>query len=324
MRTTDPTTTQKYRDCLRLYLETLGENVTRIEREMRVLGHRDFSRRTLYARHDNGRRRPGWIERHRWKAMLDAVQTGGNTTGRECVPLTDAERGIWNSEPKPPVQGPHLDRAARVSATFGATARHTAPRPSVPRSALRIPHFKAWLKRVSPNMEWDLPHQEYLYSHLKRVTEGSCKRLMVFMPPRHGKSELVTARYTAWRIREDPSMNVILGSYNQRLADRFSRKVRRVLADDAAVTLKGKEVQSAGFRPSVGEAATAEPGGEPRQGPKHTARRRDLSSGTVCSTQERSGARTLDLFAQRPANTVSEWETAEGGMFKPKSGEERR
>lgn len=48
------------------------------------------------------------------------------------------------------------------------------------------------------------------------------------MPPRHGKSETVTIRYTAWRLHRDPSLSVILGCYNQRLANRFSRRIRRV------------------------------------------------------------------------------------------------
>ena len=170
-------------------------------------------------------------------------------------------------------------------------------------------------------MEWDLPHQEYLYSHLQRVTDGTCKRLMVFMPPRHGKSETVTVRYTAWRISQDPSTNVILGSYNQRLADRFSRKVRRVLADDAAVSLKeaqsaGNDVQSAGFSPSAGEATAAASGEEPHNQPKDTARRRDLVNGTYCPAQQRAEARTLNTFTQKPANSVSEWETTEGGTFR--------
>jgi predicted phage terminase large subunit-like protein len=51
---------------------------------------------------------------------------------------------------------------------------------------------------------------------------------MIFLPPRHSKSETVTVRYTAWRLERDPKMNIILGSYNQKLANRFSRKIRRI------------------------------------------------------------------------------------------------
>ena len=73
------------------------------------------------------------------------------------------------------------------------------PRPA--RDARRATRdFLSWLKRVSPEFMWDWKYQHYVYKKLKRVTDGLCKRLMIFMPPRHGKSELVTQRYAAWRL----------------------------------------------------------------------------------------------------------------------------
>ncbi len=88
--------------------------------------------------------------------------------------------------------------------------------------------FPLWLRATMPVWKWNWKHQVFLYKHLKRVTAGKCKRLMIFMPPRHGKSELVTVRYAAWRLEMDPILNVIIGSYNQKLANRFSRKIKRV------------------------------------------------------------------------------------------------
>lgn len=63
-----------------------------------------------------------------------------------------------------------------------------------------------------------------------RVTSGEVKRLMLFVPPRHGKSELVTVRYALWRLLREPRMNVIIASYNQKLANRFSRKMKNLAA----------------------------------------------------------------------------------------------
>jgi len=51
---------------------------------------------------------------------------------------------------------------------------------------------------------------------------------MLFVPPRHGKSEMVTVRYPVWRMERDPTMRVIVGAYNQTLAEKFSRKSRRI------------------------------------------------------------------------------------------------
>lgn len=51
---------------------------------------------------------------------------------------------------------------------------------------------------------------------------------MIFMPPRHSKSETVTIHYSAYRILRDPSLNIIMASYNQKLANRFSRRTKRI------------------------------------------------------------------------------------------------
>lgn len=55
---------------------------------------------------------------------------------------------------------------------------------------------------------------------------------MLFLPPRHYKSQLVTVRYTAWRMTQEPSLRCIIGCYNQTLAEKFSRQVRRMVRQD--------------------------------------------------------------------------------------------
>ena len=99
-----------------------------------------------------------------------------------------------------------------------------------------IPDFRVWIHGTAPGWTWDWKHQAYIYGRLDRVTAGETKRLMIFMPPRHSKSETVTVRYTAWRMINNPEMNVILGSYNQRLANRFSRKIRRLVGEKIALS----------------------------------------------------------------------------------------
>jgi len=91
--------------------------------------------------------------------------------------------------------------------------------------------FYDWLHEVNPTWQWDWSHVAHMRQQLERVTSGEIKRLMLFLPPRHGKTSLVTVRYAAWRLECDPTLRVILGAYNQRLAERFSRKVRRIARD---------------------------------------------------------------------------------------------
>jgi hypothetical protein len=95
--------------------------------------------------------------------------------------------------------------------------------------------FQNWLKEAFREWTWTWKYQRYIYERLDRLTAGKSNRLMIFMPPRHGKSEMVTVRYTAWRLLRDPKLNVILGSYNQKLANKFSRKIKRIVQDPRIV-----------------------------------------------------------------------------------------
>jgi predicted phage terminase large subunit-like protein len=54
---------------------------------------------------------------------------------------------------------------------------------------------------------------------------------MLFLPPRHGKSEQATIHYPAYRLLRDQSKRVIVGAYNHSLACTFSRQTRRIVRD---------------------------------------------------------------------------------------------
>lgn len=88
--------------------------------------------------------------------------------------------------------------------------------------------FGHWLVRTSPTWHWDWRYLCHIRTYLDGVTAGEIKRLMLFVPPRHGKSEMVTVRYPVWRLERNPSTRVIVGAYNQTLANKFSRKARKI------------------------------------------------------------------------------------------------
>lgn len=92
-----------------------------------------------------------------------------------------------------------------------------------------IKPFPEWLPEVSPKFTWDRKFQQLIYSKLERVTSGQCKRMMFFAPPRHGKSELITVHYGAYRIERDPTTRVIIGTYGKKLANKFSRQSKRLI-----------------------------------------------------------------------------------------------
>lgn len=74
------------------------------------------------------------------------------------------------------------------------------------------------------------PHHYAISQALEAVERGEIKRLMIFMPPRHGKSELASKRFPAWFIGRNPQRNIIAASYNSDLAADFGREVRNIVA----------------------------------------------------------------------------------------------
>lgn len=114
--------------------------------------------------------------------------------------------------------------------------------------------FADWLPTVTPHWTWNWRHQQFLYSKLDLVTRGVSKRLMIFMPPRHAKTETVTVRYSAYRLERNPKLNIILGCYNQKVANKFSRKTLRIarsrinLAYDRKSVEEWETAMGGGFR----------------------------------------------------------------------------
>jgi len=72
------------------------------------------------------------------------------------------------------------------------------------------------------------PHSE-IAEKLEAVERGEIDRLMIFMPPRHGKSELASRRFPAWYMGRNPQKQIIAASYNSDLASDFGREVRNII-----------------------------------------------------------------------------------------------
>jgi hypothetical protein len=66
---------------------------------------------------------------------------------------------------------------------------------------------------------------------LQRVEAGLTRRLMIFVPPRHGKSMLTSEHFPAWYLGRNPVKSIVCATYAQDLADDFGRKVRNQMVD---------------------------------------------------------------------------------------------
>lgn len=77
----------------------------------------------------------------------------------------------------------------------------------------------------------EAPHR-LIAEKLDAVVAGDLQRLMVFMPPQHGKSELVSVRLPAYWLGKRPNDPIILTSYAAKLAEKNSRAARDIVESD--------------------------------------------------------------------------------------------
>ena len=100
--------------------------------------------------------------------------------------------------------------------------------------ALARKHMLPFVERFDSNYLAGWVHKD-ICQRLKKfshaVTERKSPRLMLFMPPRHGKSTLASVAFPAWHLGRNPEHEFISCSYSGSLAMSFSRKVRHQLRE---------------------------------------------------------------------------------------------
>lgn len=81
-----------------------------------------------------------------------------------------------------------------------------------------------------PQYDWNW-HHVYLCKKLSEFAHGRIKKMMFFMPPQHGKSELVSRRFPAFLLGLNPKYKIVGCSYSADLARKFNRNVQRIIDD---------------------------------------------------------------------------------------------
>lgn len=66
-------------------------------------------------------------------------------------------------------------------------------------------------------------HIDAIAHVLDLVAGGDCRRLLVTMPPRNGKSLLISVIWVAWQLGQDPRQNFVCVSYSNDLSLSFAR-----------------------------------------------------------------------------------------------------
>jgi predicted phage terminase large subunit-like protein len=71
----------------------------------------------------------------------------------------------------------------------------------------------------------------------REVIDGRSPRLMLLVPPRHGKSLLASQMFPAFHLGHRPDHEIINAGYNLDLPTRFSRRVRQILQEEEYVSV---------------------------------------------------------------------------------------
>ena len=83
-------------------------------------------------------------------------------------------------------------------------------------------------RAVMPGLRLTPFHRSY-YQVLDAFARGQLRRLIVTIPPQHGKSTGSSVLLPAYLLGKNPSLQIALASYNARLASRFNRKIQQLI-----------------------------------------------------------------------------------------------
>jgi predicted phage terminase large subunit-like protein len=86
----------------------------------------------------------------------------------------------------------------------------------------------AFTKYTKPDYEINW-HHRIVAQKLDDVLAGKIRRLMIFEPPQHGKSEQVSRRFPAFALGRNPNLRIIGWTYSDSLAQAMSRDVQKVM-----------------------------------------------------------------------------------------------
>lgn len=88
--------------------------------------------------------------------------------------------------------------------------------------------FRVFLNYSNPvySRTW---YHTLIANYCQKVLEGEIRNLMVFVPPQHGKSEIVSRNFPAWALGKFPDLKIVGSSYSADLAQQFSRSIQRTI-----------------------------------------------------------------------------------------------
>jgi len=93
------------------------------------------------------------------------------------------------------------------------------------RAELARRNFRDFVAYLKPEYIFKDFH-DYIISRLEAFERGDIKKLMIFMPPQHGKSELTSRIFPAYLLGKNPKRKIIISSYSTTIAHEFARDTK--------------------------------------------------------------------------------------------------
>jgi len=92
-----------------------------------------------------------------------------------------------------------------------------------------------------PNFHADPDYSRYdaqrfhrvICAALEELEKGHYKRLIISLPPRHGKTQLASKMFPAWFMGKHPELSFIFGTYNEKYGQDIGRAVRDIMQSPA-------------------------------------------------------------------------------------------
>ena len=75
-------------------------------------------------------------------------------------------------------------------------------------------------------------HHQVLCDYIQAFVNGEITKLMVWMPPQYGKSELTSRRLPSYLLGINPDLRIAICSYAADLASSFNRDVKRIIQSE--------------------------------------------------------------------------------------------
>jgi hypothetical protein len=89
--------------------------------------------------------------------------------------------------------------------------------------------FAFFVRFIKKDFDATWFHNYIMESLMTLYRDDDSKKLMISMPPQHGKSTLATQLYPAYLLGVNPDLKIVIASYTADLASRFNREVQKII-----------------------------------------------------------------------------------------------